>query len=615
MKKRIVALLLVIAMVIACLPILTFANDSNGSNKLMFELVNELEDNGEYIIVNKNQPGQPARVMESIGGNVLNYFDVSVDSNKRVIIDEDKAENCLVKAVQFNNNKQAKLQIGDKFIVKNNEDRLELSYNSTSSDVYNTYNYGGNDGWKLCGYGKWIRNTGNSTKQGETIRDGGWWAYSWEGTYTGAYLYKKVETATVTFDACGHGTTPEAQFLKKGDKATEPEVTPGEGYRFVCWLDGEKEWDFDTPVKEDITLTAKFDKLVEYVLTDELEDGEEYLIVNKNSKANSARVMQVINGTVLNYFESSVDSYNRIIVGEEEAENSVFSATNFFDDGLKKANLQIGDKYIGVNEEGRLVLVESNPGVFNTFNYGGSNGWKLCGYEFWIRNTGNTTGNRDGGWWPTDKFGSEYTGAYIYKKVNYEATVTADDITIDCTKNVPEFTALVIKDVKFPYVIEYEFNREENYTCGEYVIEVTGDKKQGNYTVTYVNGTLTINHVLEPVKGSEPTTIKDGYKKAFKCVGCGQYFEDEDGKVLIGDEEDYEAWKAKGGKGYLEKISSPDTGDNNNITLWIILTILGLTGIGAVGFYYLGLYKRFSFAEISQFFEKITKFSFFNKKK
>ncbi len=68
----------------------------------------------------------------------------------------------------------------------------------------------------------------------------------------------QVKTVYVTFDTQG-GTFVAREILKAGEKASY-RVTTKTGYRFLGWyLNGEK-YDFDTPVKSNITLVAKWEK-------------------------------------------------------------------------------------------------------------------------------------------------------------------------------------------------------------------------------------------------------------------------------------------------------------------------------------------------------------------
>lgn len=45
------------------------------------------------------------------------------------------------------------------------------------------------------------------------------------------------------------------------DKASAPDTPVKSGYRFVGWYSGDAKWDFDTPVTENLTLTAKWEKI------------------------------------------------------------------------------------------------------------------------------------------------------------------------------------------------------------------------------------------------------------------------------------------------------------------------------------------------------------------
>ncbi len=93
-------------------------------------------------------------------------------------------------------------------------------------------------------------------------------------------------------------------------------------------------------------------------------------------------------------------------------------------------------------------------------------------------------------------------------------------------------------------------------------------------------------HKPELVNGKKATYTEAGYKSYYVCKNCGKYYEDAKGLVEITD---IDKWKAKGGKGYLPKLEkdpdSPQTGDSNNMTLWIILLVLSYTGLFAFLFF------------------------------
>jgi hypothetical protein len=64
------------------------------------------------------------------------------------------------------------------------------------------------------------------------------------------------KTYIVTFDA-NHGTpAPDPQEINEGEKATKPVDPTRNSYDFVGWFNGATEFDFDTPITADITLSA-----------------------------------------------------------------------------------------------------------------------------------------------------------------------------------------------------------------------------------------------------------------------------------------------------------------------------------------------------------------------
>ena len=95
-------------------------------------------------------------------------------------------------------------------------------------------------------------------------------------------------------------------------------------------------------------------------------------------------------------------------------------------------------------------------------------------------------------------------------------------------------------------------------TCGLYYEDAAHSKLIGDetaYNAWKLNeGKIQARHVVSKVSGVDPTKESSGYKEAWKCSECGQYFEDEACTVLIGDETAYNAWKSV--RGYLPQLSS-----------------------------------------------------------
>jgi uncharacterized repeat protein (TIGR02543 family) len=84
---------------------------------------------------------------------------------------------------------------------------------------------------------------------------------------------------TVTFNANGHGTTPDPKTIQwtNLDKVDEPEPLVADGYNFLGWFtDAEctNQWDFNNVVPGDMTLYAKWEA-TEYAVnvSDAIEHG------------------------------------------------------------------------------------------------------------------------------------------------------------------------------------------------------------------------------------------------------------------------------------------------------------------------------------------------------
>lgn len=82
---------------------------------------------------------------------------------------------------------------------------------------------------------------------------------------------------TVTFDAGGHGTAPDAQTVVTGSKLTKPTDPTAEGYAFDGWYKEEaltNEWDFESDtVTGNITLYAKWRQENSYIVTFKVVNG------------------------------------------------------------------------------------------------------------------------------------------------------------------------------------------------------------------------------------------------------------------------------------------------------------------------------------------------------
>ena len=107
-----------------------------------------------------------------------------------------------------------------------------------------------------------------------------------------------------------------------------------------------------------------------------------------------------------------------------------------------------------------------------------------------------------------------YTGTVTrtYKITPKSVTVTAEDKTKVFGETDPKLTATVAGTLGDD-TVDYKLSREDGEAAGKYEITVKGDKLQGNYSVTYATGTLTItSQSIDP--GTDPEKPNPDYTGA-----------------------------------------------------------------------------------------------------
>ncbi len=94
---------------------------------------------------------------------------------------------------------------------------------------------------------------GTKLEEGQTLSD---YNITWGSTLTLKLIH------TVTFNTQEKGTTPAVQHVESGEKATEPTAPTAANWIFGGWYTDEactQKWDFDTPVRQAMTLYAKWE--------------------------------------------------------------------------------------------------------------------------------------------------------------------------------------------------------------------------------------------------------------------------------------------------------------------------------------------------------------------
>ena len=116
-----------------------------------------------------------------------------------------------------------------------------------------------------------------AVKPADPVKDGfvflGWYlgdaAYDFEAVVTSdlelvAKFEEVVKKYTVKFVADGKETV---EAVKEGEKAVKPADPVKEGYNFLGWYVGDETYDFESAVTSDLELVAKFEVIIELVVT------------------------------------------------------------------------------------------------------------------------------------------------------------------------------------------------------------------------------------------------------------------------------------------------------------------------------------------------------------
>ena len=92
----------------------------------------------------------------------------------------------------------------------------------------------------------------------------------------------KVKRYEVTFDSDG-GSKVDKQRIIENEKVKEPKAPTKDGYKFIGWLLDDKQYDFKTKVTKNITLKANWEKIIQYTVTFDKDNGS----ANETKKVNS----------------------------------------------------------------------------------------------------------------------------------------------------------------------------------------------------------------------------------------------------------------------------------------------------------------------------------------
>ena len=113
------------------------------------------------------------------------------------------------------------------------------------------------------------------TANGVFIAAGGRFTQSPGAQITG----EVIGAYTVTFQS--EGGSEVASQIRANTPADQPADPTKEGYTFIGWYNGESEWNFETPVATDLTLTAKW-QINRYTITFKPENGGQDIVIKQD---------------------------------------------------------------------------------------------------------------------------------------------------------------------------------------------------------------------------------------------------------------------------------------------------------------------------------------------
>lgn len=218
-------------------------------------------------------------------------------------------------------------------------------------------------------------------------------------------LYAKwIKTWTVTFDSVG-GSDVARQTVNDGGKATEPAPPTRDDYhyQFIGWLRDGKAYDFTTPVKADVTLTASWQrKAYQWTISFDLNGGHAPAGKDASKLYTDQKVYDgdsLLSPTVDVSNEPQLDGYT--FEGWSTVRNDALAKSVVAFDSSGKSLMPIdrdGTLYALWSRENRVVKPESSGSTGSSTSYSGAysdsytglNG--LAAFDAIVRQSGKFSG-------------------------------------------------------------------------------------------------------------------------------------------------------------------------------------------------------------------------------
>ena len=156
--------------------------------------------------------------------------------------------------------------------------------------------------------------------------------------------WQNVAYYSVTFDTDGGGSI-EAQSIRTGSKATKPENPEKTGFTFKYWKLGDSEFNFDTPITQEITLVAEWE-IIKYSVTYKI-DNEIYTSqqIDYNTKAEKPAEPEK-RGHTFQYWMLGNEEFNFDTLITDNIELTAYFTINsykvsFISEGVKVADVPV----------------------------------------------------------------------------------------------------------------------------------------------------------------------------------------------------------------------------------------------------------------------------------
>ncbi len=166
----------------------------------------------------------------------------------------------------------------------------------------------------------------------------------------------------ILFDTNG-GSYIDSLTIKEGDKLSKPENPTRDGYEFVAWLSNEEEYDFETPIQEDITLKASWKKIEEKESTTKETTTSKKSTTSKTTSSSSSTIDKI---NLNDYISVTVNYYN---YAQPRGYYFITNLASVFPEFAGKTSITVGFNDDTVGDGIDILLKDWEEAVNSKFTY------------------------------------------------------------------------------------------------------------------------------------------------------------------------------------------------------------------------------------------------------